>query len=71
MLLGTCRVWRGAPTVPPSAFNAISVDFDTLAPATCTGEEVNLVSGLAEGGPTADYLSTTVYATTEGTGPNA
>ncbi|MGA9529121.1 MAG: hypothetical protein WBS24_13490 [Terriglobales bacterium] len=71
MLVGTCRVWRGAPTVPPSAFNAISVDFDTLAPATCTGDEVNLVSGLAEGGPTADSLSTTVYATSEGTGPNA
>ena len=71
MLVGTCRVWRGTPTVPPNAFDAISVDFDTLAPATCTGEEINLVSGLAEGGPTADSLSTTVYATTEGTGPNA
>jgi hypothetical protein len=71
MLVGTCRVWRGAPTVPASSFTAISVDFDTLAPATCTGEEVNLVRGLAEGGPTASGLSTTVYATTEGTGPNA
>jgi hypothetical protein len=71
MLVGTCRVWRGVPAVPPSSFAAISVDFDTLAPATCTGEEVNLVSGLAEGGPAAGGLSTTVYATTEGTGPNA
>ena len=71
MLVGTCRVWRGMPTVPPSSFTAISVDFDTLAPATCTGEEINLVSGLAEGGPTAGGLSTAVYATTEGTGPNA
>lgn len=71
MLVGTCRVWRGAPTVPPSAFTAISVDFDTFGTGTCTGDEVNLVSGLAEGGPTAGGLSTTVYATTEGTGPNA
>ncbi len=71
MLVGTCRVWRGAPTVPASSFAAISVDFDTLGSGACTGDEVNLVSGLAEGGPTAAGLSTTVYATTEGTGPNA
>ena len=71
MLVGTCRLWRGAPTVPPSSFSALSVDFDTLANSTCTGDEINLVSGLAEGGPAAGGLSTTVYATTEGTGPNA
>ncbi len=71
MLVGTCRVWRGAPTVPASSFTAISVNFDTLGQATCTGEEVNLVRALTEGGPTAGGLSTTVYATTEGTGPNA
>ena len=71
MLVGTCRVWRGAPTVPPSSFTALSVDFDTGNSNTCTGEEINLVSGLDAGGPTANFLSTTVYATTEGTGPNA
>lgn len=71
MLVGTCRVWRGAPTVPPSSFTSLSVDFDTLGDSTCTGDEVNLVSGLAEGGPAAGGLSTTIYATTEGTGPNA
>ncbi|MGH9643368.1 MAG: hypothetical protein ACRD3Q_13215, partial [Terriglobales bacterium] len=71
MLVGTCRVWRGTPTVPPSSFSALGPDFDTLGSNTCTGEEINLVSGLATGGPTADYMSTTVYATTEGTGPNA
>ena len=71
MVLGTCRVWRGTPTVPPSSFAAISVDLDTLAPATCTGNEINLVRGLEAGGPMAEGLSTTVYATTEGTGPNA
>ncbi len=71
MLVGTCRVWRGAPTVPASSFTPISVNLDTMGQATCTGEEVNLVRGLAEGGPTAGGFSTTVYATTEGTGPNA
>ncbi len=70
MLVGTCRVWRGTPTVPPSSFTVLSVDFDTLSQTTCTGEETNLVSGLATGGPTANSLSTIVYATTEGTGPN-
>ena len=70
MLVGTCRVWRGMPTVPPSSFSTLSPDFDTLGSNTCTGEEINLVSGLAAGGPTADYMSTSVYATTEGTGPN-
>lgn len=70
MLVGTCRVWRGMPTVPPSSFAALGPNFDTLGSNTCTGDEINLVSGLAAGGPTADYMSTTVYATTEGTGPN-
>ena len=71
MLVGTCRVWRGAPTVPPSSFTSLSVDFDTLGDSTCTGGEINLVSALTEGGPAAGGLSTTIYATTEGTGPNA
>jgi hypothetical protein len=71
MLVGTCRVWRGTPTVPPSSFDALSVDFDTLGSNSCTGDEINLVSAMDAGGPTADFMSTTVYATTEGTGPNA
>ena len=71
MLVGTCKVWRGTPTVPPSSFVAISVDFDTLTSTTCTGDEINLVSGLAAGGPLSGGDSGTVYATTEGTGPNA
>ena len=67
MLVGTCRVWRGMPTVPPSSFDALSADFDTLGSNTCTGDEINLVAGMDAGGPTADFMSTTVYATTEGT----
>ena len=71
MLVGTCRVWRGAPTVPANAFRRNQRGLRHARAATCTGEEINLVSGLAEGGPTLISLSTTVYATTEGTGPNA
>jgi len=71
MLVGTCRVWRGTPTVPPTGFDALGADFDTLGSNTCTGDEINLVSAMDAGGPTADFMSTTVYATTEGTGPNA
>ena len=59
MLVGTCRVWRGTPTVPPSSFDALSVDFDTLGSNTCTGDEINLVAahgcGRADGGFHVDY----------------
>ena len=71
MLVGTCRVWSGTPTVPPSSFSPLSVDFDTLGNDTCTGEEINLVSALAAGGPVTGRTSTVVYAGTEGTGPDA
>jgi len=71
LLVGTCRVWRGTPTVPPSSLSPLSPDFDTLAATTCTGAETNLVAGLAAGGPLANGLSNVIYATTEGTGPNA
>ena len=62
---------RNADGAGELVFDALSVDFDTLGSNTCTGDEINLVSGLDAGGPTADFMSTTVYATTEGTGPNA
>lgn len=71
IIVGTCRVWSGPPAVPPSPLSALSVDFDTLGTNTCTGDEVNLVRGLDAGGPQNGFISTTVYATTEGTGPNA
>ncbi len=71
MLVGTCRVWRGMPTVPPSSFSPLSPDFDTLGSSTCTGEEINLVAGVAAGGAVVNGASNVVYATTEGTGPNA
>jgi hypothetical protein len=68
MLVGTCRVWRGSSA--GTAFSALSVNFDVLSNSTCTGNEFNLVRGLAAGGPKQSNFSNVVYATTEGSGPN-
>ena len=68
MLVGTCRVWRGGSD--GTGFTTLSVNFDVLSNATCTGDEFNLVRGLAAGGPTQSGFSNVVYATTEGSGPN-
>jgi hypothetical protein len=45
MLVGTCRVWRGSTS--GTAFSPLSVNFDVLSNSTCTGNEFNLVRGLA------------------------
>jgi hypothetical protein len=74
MLIGTCRVWRGAitPDENPGVFNELSVNFDTLDATLCNGGEVNQVAGLAAGGPTdTNGFSNVVYATTFGFGPLA
>jgi len=68
MLVGTCRVWligtNGTASLP------LSNDFDTLGTGVCTGSEINLVTGLAAGGPAnASGNSGTVYAVTNGYGP--
>lgn len=68
MLVGTCRMWRGSTA--GTAFSPLSVNFDVLSNSTCTGNEFNLVRGLAAGGPTQGSFSNVVYATTEGSGPN-
>ncbi|HWZ84337.1 MAG TPA: hypothetical protein VNW47_17040 [Terriglobales bacterium] len=67
-LVGTCRVWRGSTS--GTAFSTLSVNFDVLSNSLCTGNEFNLVRGLAAGGPTQNNFSNVVYATTEGSGPN-
>jgi hypothetical protein len=67
MLVGTCRVWRISTS--GTAPLQLSNDFDTLGTGACTGDEVNLVNALAAGGPTANGLSTVVYAVTNGYGP--
>ena len=40
MLVGTCRVWRGAPRTGRH-ITALSPNFETLGSGTCTGNEVN------------------------------
>ena len=68
MLVGTCRVWRGART--GGAYTAMSPNFDTLGSGTCAGDEVNQVRAIATAGPTKDSGgSSVVYATTSGLGP--
>ena len=67
MLVGTCRVWRGARS--GGAFTALSPNFDSLGSGTCSGMEVNQVRGLAAGGGTDNSGSSVIYATTSGLGP--
>jgi hypothetical protein len=67
MLIGTCRVWRGPRT--GGMFTAVSPNFDTLGSATCFGNEVNQVRGLAAGGTFDGTGSGAIYATTSGFGP--
>ncbi|HEX6822903.1 MAG TPA: hypothetical protein VF123_12660 [Candidatus Sulfotelmatobacter sp.] len=68
MLVGTCRVWRGART--GGAFTALSPNFENLGSGTCSGAEVNQVRSLATAGPTTSSSgSSVIYATTSGLGP--
>ena len=70
MLVGTCRVWRG--TTQGASFTALSLNFDTLSDASCTGGEINTVRSLAAGGPMdVNGFSSVIYAGTDGTGPLA
>src|SRR5258708_15495857 len=72
MLIGTCRLWRGA--VAPGEVAALSSDVDGSFPP-CVGfpsGENDMVRGIAAGGPPDDSgPSNFVYATTGRTGPNA
>ncbi|HLX84555.1 MAG TPA: sialidase family protein [Terriglobales bacterium] len=68
LLVGTCRVWRVSTS--GSAPLQLSNDFDTLGTGSCTGNEINLVNGLAASGPADENgNSTVVYAVTNGYGP--
>ncbi|MGA2694446.1 MAG: hypothetical protein ABSE92_00195 [Terriglobales bacterium] len=69
LVVGTCRVWRGS--TDGTGFIAVSDSFDTGAPGTCTGQEVNQVRALAAGGPVQGGFSNVIYAGTDGYGPNA
>jgi hypothetical protein len=68
MLVGTCRVW--SISTSGAAPVQLSNDFDTLGTGVCKGDEINLVTGLAAGGPlSGGGNSETVYAVTDGYGP--
>jgi len=67
LLVGTCRVWRGPRA--GGAYTVLSPNFETLSAGICSGNEVNQVRALAAGGPTDNYGSEVIYATTSGLGP--
>jgi hypothetical protein len=68
LLVGTCRVWRGA--TDGGGFSVLTDSFETGGTDICTGSEVNLVRAVAAGGlkDTAGF-SNVMYAGTDGLGP--
>jgi hypothetical protein len=68
LLVGTCRVWRGA--TDGSGFSLLTDNLDSGGSASCTGGEINQVRSLAAGGlkDTAGF-SNVMYAGTDGLGP--
>jgi hypothetical protein len=68
LLVGTCRVWRGA--TDGTGFSVLTNNFDTGSAASCTGDEVNQVRTLAAGGiKDSAGFSNVMYAGTDGFGP--
>jgi hypothetical protein len=68
MLVGTCRVWQISTSGTDPL--QLSNDFETLGRGVCTGDEINLVTALAAGGPpNGQGNSEVVYAVTNGFGP--
>jgi len=68
LIVGTCRVWRGA--TDGSGFLALTDNFETGAAESCTGGEVNMVRALAAGGiKSTPGFSNVMYAGTDGLGP--
>jgi hypothetical protein len=68
LLVGTCRVWRGA--TDGTGFSVLTDNLDTSAPESCTGNEVNQVRALAAGGlKDSAGFSNVIYAGTDGMGP--
>lgn len=68
LLIGTCKIWRGASTGGP--FSLLSPDFETGGTGVCSGSETNVVRTIAAGGP-VDSVSNSqvIYAGTNGYGP--
>jgi hypothetical protein len=70
LLVGTCRVWRGA--TDGQGFTALTNNFETGGDGGCTGFEVNLIRSLAAGGAKdTSGFSNVIYAGRDGLGPLA
>jgi hypothetical protein len=68
LILGTCRIWRGAST--GGNFSLLSPDFETGGTGACSGDEINLVRCIATGGlKDSNGYSQVIYAGTNGDGP--
>ncbi len=68
LLVGTCRVWRGA--TDGSGFSVLTDNLETGTAESCTGGEVNMVRTLAAGGiKDSAGFSNVMYAGTDGLGP--
>jgi hypothetical protein len=68
LILGTCRIWRGAST--GGNFSLLSPDFETGGTGNCSGNEINLVRSIAAGGAKdSNGYSQVIYAGTNGEGP--
>ena len=68
LILGTCRIWRGAAI--GGSFSLLSPDFETGGTGACTGNEINLVRSISAGGlKDSNGFSQVVYAGTNGEGP--
>jgi hypothetical protein len=68
LILGTCRIWRGAST--GGNFSLLGPDFETGGTGACGGNEINLVRSIAAGGlKDSNGYSQVIYAGTNGEGP--
>ena len=68
LLVGTCKVWRGATT--GGNFSLLSPDFENGGTGVCSGNETNTVRTIAAGGPAdSNGYSQVIYAGTDGDGP--
>ena len=70
LIVGTCRMWRGA--TDGSGFSVLTDNLETGGTGSCSGSEVNLVRSVAAGGiKSTQGFSNVIYAGTDGLGPLA
>lgn len=68
LLLGTCKIWRGASA--GGSFSLLSPDFENGGTGVCSGNETNVVRTITAGGPAdSNGYSQVIYAGTNGEGP--